>query len=135
MSSENIDQYADRMMPLIEKCIKKAFHGELDPEDILQFIRDGRAFSLSGITNETINIVTVFELLQYPRFTSANCMLVASDTPGIMRTVNRDFMPQVREYLKTCGASHIECYTSDAMRKIAERMGLIKIYNFFRAEI
>src|SRR5690606_19887463 len=120
---------------LVEKCIAKAYHGEMKTDDVLTLFTNKKVFAIAGFVGDHMVVVGVFEPIEYPRMRAISCILVAGDTPGVMQDINAEWMDKLRAYARSIGVDAIECLASDAMGRVLQRMGYRKTYNFFRMDL
>ena len=75
-TKELIDKYWGQCIPLLEKCIDRQMHGEMEVEDIYTRALKGEMYIIA-VKNDTpeipdVKLVLVLELIYYPRFTAMN---------------------------------------------------------------
>lgn len=122
-----------QMRPLIDKCISRAYHGEMETDDVFSLAIDAKVFAIAGFIASEMVVVGVFQPIEYPQMNCLNCIVVAGKSPGVMARINADWMGKLREYARNhLGMDAIECLASEAMTKVLVRMGYRKTYNFLR---
>lgn len=123
------------MRPLVDKCIQKAYHGEMNADDVFDLINQKKAFAIVGFVQGEVVIVGVFEPIEYPQMRTISCILVASTSRGIMKKIDAQWMDKIRDHARSLGVNAIECMASESMGRILRRMGYRKLYDFFRMDL
>lgn len=132
VTCQTASDYARSMRPLIEKCIAKAYHGEMTADDALQKLAEGKAFALVGFEDERVVCVGMFERIDYPRLTALNCFILAGKTECLVKKLDAQWMSRIRSLAVSMGADVIECYVSDPVARLLSGMGYSKVYNVCR---
>lgn len=133
VTAETVGALWDQMRPLVDKCVRKTFNGELETDDVLALILRGSSVAIVGLSGEgKVELVSVFERIVYPRMTTLNLFVLAGSRRGVMADVLADWRDKVSAWARASGAQAIDCSCSDAMMKVISPFGFERKYNACR---
>jgi hypothetical protein len=127
-TKEQYDRYWTTARPLIEKCIRRAMHGEITVDDIYAMAQQQQVYIFIVKSDKTImpsvKLVVVLDIVNYPRLPAMNIMALAGS--------NLDYFYK-KYWDKLCGWAYmngvrvLEGWVAPGMERI------ISSYNFKRA--
>ena len=135
-TKELIDKYWGQCTPLLEKCIDRQMHGEMNIEDIYTRALKGEMFiiAIKDDTSEVpdVKLVLVLELVYYPRFTAMNVVALGGRD---LKNMISEFWAHICGWAKVCGVTKIECSVPLAMERILKNVGFKQNYIQMRQEL
>ena len=135
-TKELIDKYWGQCKPLIEQCINRQMHGEMELDDIYTRTLKGEMYIIA-FKNDVpeipdVKLALVLELHYYPRFTAMNIVALGGRD---LKAMIDEFWPHVCGWAKICGVKKIECSVPLAMERILKNVGFKQHYIQMRQEL
>ena len=111
--------------PLLDKCVKKAFHGESTADDIRALVERGDAILAVGFGESgTVDIVAAMEPVYYPRMRTINVFALGGRTAGVMARLHETgFIDALKGWAKENGFDAMDAWTSLPMARFINRFG------------
>ncbi len=128
----NVNERWDVVGPLVDKCVKKAVHGEYTSADIRELLEHERMTALLVSEDGQPIFVCVFEFLFYPRKTVVNICAVGGRK--ILECLNY-YRKYLLEYWNSAGATEVQAEVSPAMERLLRPAGFREVYRTVRMEI
>lgn len=117
LQPEQVEEQWAQIRALLEP-VQAHCHGELTVDDVLDLVRDRRAFVLTYAEGGELALVGAFEVIQYPRRRVINAMMIGGKKLGV---VLNDFMGDVVKYGKTVGADAVRGYVRPSVARLVRR--------------
>ena len=135
-TKEQFDLYWGQCVPLLDKVIDKAMHGELTTEDIYNSAIQGQSyvFVLKGndIELPDVKLVLVMELVNYPRLPALNVIAIGGTN---LKQFFEKYWESVTGWAYMNGVRAIESSVSPAMARIISRFGFKHTYAHMRINL
>lgn len=135
-TKEQFDLYWAQCVPLLDRVIDKAMHGELTTEDIYTSAIQGQTyiFVLKNDDYEVpdIKFVIALDLVNYPRLAALNVVAVGGQHLGPF--FNR-FWDKLCGWAYMNGVRAIEGLMSPAMARIVTKLGFTQTYTHMRLNL
>jgi hypothetical protein len=125
-----VEELWPQMRPMFDRCVTKACHGEVQTDDILELLLNGRAVAIVGFNDDgEMEIAAAFEPIYYPRLKTLNLMALGGSSVGAMdRYVRSGWWDKLKAWALSNGFKAIDAWTSDSMRRVVARYGFKKQY-------
>lgn len=135
-TQEQVDKYWPRASKLIEKCIKRSMHGEMDVEDIKRMVLSQKAYVFvvkndSGIQPD-VRLVVILEMLHYPKLPALNILVLAGSELDVFF---EKFWQKLCGWAYMNGVRAIEGMVSPAMQRVISRYGFKPVYTQMRLNL
>ncbi len=122
--------------PLLEKCVKRAMHGEMTIDDIYNSALQGKMYIFVVKCDKTITksvkLALVLEIVHYPKLAAMNIVaLGGSDLDAL----------HAKYWKMLCGWAYmnsvrvIEGWVSPAMERVISQYGFKPVYTHMRLEL
>jgi hypothetical protein len=134
VNHNGIDALRDKLIPLFDKCVAKAFHGETTTNDIISLVAEGKALLAVCFDDDgEIELVAALEPADFPQFRAINIFALAGKSAGAMaRFGENGFMDLLKQWAIEQGFNAIDACTSPGMEKIVRRFGFQRLYIYNR---
>ena len=130
------DMYWTATKPLLEKCVKRAMHGEMTIDDIYNSALQGKMYIFVVKCDKTITksvkLALVLEIVHYPKLAAMNIVaLGGSDLDAL----------HAKYWKMLCGWAYmnsvrvIEGWVSPAMERVISQYGFKPVYTHMRLEL
>lgn len=138
-TQEAFARYWGATAPLLQRCIDKAFIGEMDINDIkdLAFRQQFFVVVLKSDLFETpmVKFAMVLEVKRYPRFAAMNVVAIGGEN---LKALLKRVWPHVQGYAYILGIRCMECSVSAAMERVLQGVGFkrrsVNMYQFLGGE-
>jgi hypothetical protein len=135
-TQEQVDKYWPRASKLVEKCIKRSMHGEMDVEDIKRMVLSQKAYVFvvkndSGIQPD-VRLVVILEMLHYPKLPALNILVLAGSELDVFF---EKFWQKLCGWAYMNGVRAIEGMVSPAMQRVISRYGFKPVYTQMRLNL
>ena len=135
-TKEHFDAYWPATKPLLEKCVKRAMHGEMTIDDIYNAALQGKMYIFVVKCDKTITksvkLALVLEIIHYPKLPAMNIVaLGGSDLDAL----------HAKYWKMLCGWAYmnsvrvIEGWVSPAMERVISQYGFKPVYTHMRLEL
>jgi len=135
-TKEQFDMYWTATKPLLEKCVKRAMHGEMTIDDIYNSALQGKMYIFVVKCDKTITksvkLALVLEIVHYPKLAAMNIVaLGGSDLDAL----------HAKYWKMLCGWAYmnsvrvIEGWVSPAMERVISQYGFKPVYTHMRLEL
>ena len=135
-TKEQFDMYWTATKPLLEKCVKRAMHGEMTIDDIYNSALQGKMYIFVVKCDKTITksvkLALVLEIVHYPKLAAMNIVaLGGSDLDAL----------HAKYWKMLCGWAYmnsvrvIEGWVSTAMERVISQYGFKPVYTHMRLEL
>jgi hypothetical protein len=135
-TKEQFDTYWTATKPLLEKCVKRAMHGEMTIDDIHNAALQGKMYIFVVKCDKTITksvkLALVLEIIHYPKLPAMNIVaLGGSDLDAL----------HAKYWKMLCGWAYmnsvrvIEGWVSPAMERVISQYGFKPVYTHMRLEL
>lgn len=135
-TKEQFDTYWTATKPLLEKCVKRAMHGEMTIDDIYNSALQGKMYIFVVKCDKTITksvkLALVLEIVHYPKLAAMNIVaLGGSDLDAL----------HAKYWKMLCGWAYmnsvrvIEGWVSPAMERVISQYGFKPVYTHMRLEL
>ena len=135
-TKEQFDMYWTATKPLLEKCVKRAMHGEMTIDDIYNSALQGKMYIFVVKCDKTIiksvKLALVLEIVHYPKLAAMNIVaLGGSDLDAL----------HAKYWKMLCGWAYmnsvrvIEGWVSPAMERVISQYGFKPVYTHMRLEL
>jgi hypothetical protein len=136
ITKEHFDKYWTRVRPMIDRCIKRAMHGEITVDDVLKMAQEHRAFIFivkcdKGIQPD-IKLVVVVEMSPYPQLQSANILALAGSDLDVFY---ERFWDKLCGWAYMNGIRAIEGLVAPAMQRVISKYGFKPVYTQMRLDL
>jgi hypothetical protein len=136
VTQEQLDKYWPCASKLIEKCIKRSMHGEMDVNDIKQMVIAKQAFAFVVKNDQCIQpdvkLVVVLEVLHYPKLPAFNILVLAGSELDVFF---EKFWKKLCGWAYMNGVRAIEGMVSPAMQRVISRYGFKPVYTQMRLDL
>ena len=133
---EHFEKYWSAARPLIEKCVRRAMHGEITVDDIRILAQQQQFYIFVVKCDKTIvpsvNLVVVLDIVDYPRLAALNVMALAgSDLDYFYR----------KYWKKLCGWAYMngvrvmEGWVAPGMERVISRYNFKRAYMLMRYDL
>lgn len=134
-----LESYWPQVEPLLEKCVRRASHGEYAVQDIKALAFSGRAFVFI-LTNDkhdftverNVKLALALEVVNYPRLPALNILAVGGSG---LRMAYEKYWGLLRGWAYMSGARAIEGWVGPGMQRTTERMGFKPVYTHMRYDL
>ena len=135
-TQEQFTKYWPRASKLVDKCIKRAMHGEMTVEDIHNLAMQQRAYVFvvkndKGIQPD-VKLVVVLEIMHYPRLPSLNILALAGSD---LEVFYEKFWQKLCGWAYMNGVRAIEGLVSPAMQRVISKYGFKPVYTQMRLDL
>jgi hypothetical protein len=135
-TKEHFDLYWPATKPLLERCVKRAMHGEMSIDDIHNAALAGKMYIFVVKCDKTITksvkLALVLEVVQYPKLAAMNIVALGGNDLDALHA----------KYWKLlCGWAYmnsvrvIEGWVSPAMERVISQYGFKPVYTHMRFEL
>ena len=135
-TKEQFDMYWTATKPLLEKCVKRAMHGEMTIDDIYNSALQGKMYIFVVKCDKTITksvkLALVLEIVHYPKLAAMNIVaLGGSDLDAL----------HAKYWKMLCGWAYmnsvrvIEGWVSPAMERVISQYCFKPVYTHMRLEL
>ena len=135
-TQELFDKYWAQCVPLFERVVDEAMHGELTVDDMYTRALAGQMYIIVAKNDETevpdVRLAMALELVYYPRYTAMNVVAIGGKD---LRPMIRRFWKYVCGWAYICGVRKMECSVAPAMEKILEAVGFERHYVQMRQDL
>jgi hypothetical protein len=135
-TQEQFDKYWPRASKLVDKCIKRSMHGEMNVDDIKNLALQQRAFVFvvkndKGIQPD-VKLVVVLEIAGYPRRSIMNILVLAGSD---LEVFYEKFWQKLCGWAYMNGIRAIEGCVSPAMQRVITKYGFKPTYTLMRLDL
>ncbi len=127
-TKEHYDKYWMAARPLIEKCIRRAMHGEITIDDILALAQQQKLYVFVVKSDKTITpsvkLVVVLDVVNYPRLPAMNILALAGSD---LNYFHKKYWNKLCGWAYMNGVRVLEGWVAPGMERI------VSSYNFKRA--
>lgn len=131
-----LDKHWPFAKPLLEDCIDKAAHGELEVSDIYDRIVSGHMYAFVFCNEDgpliDTKLALVLEVIHYPKLPTLNVVAIAGNDLSLLCD---GFWQHVRSWAYMNGARAIDALLSPAMARLVAPLGFEKVYQHVRCDI
>lgn len=133
---EHFDLYWPATKPLLEKCVDKAMHGELNIDDIYNAALAGQMFIFIFKSDKTITksvkLAFAMEIVKYPRLNAMNIVALGGNA---LDPLYKRFWHMVCGWAYMNSVRVIEGRVSPAMERVISRYGFKPVYTQMRLDL
>jgi len=127
-TKDHFDKYWTTARPLIEKCIRRAMHGEITVDDVYAMAQQQSLYIFVFKSDRTImpsvKLVLVLDIVNYPRLPTMNVMALAGSD---LNYFYKKYWSKLCGWAYMNGVRVLEGWVAPGMERI------ISSYNFKRA--
>jgi hypothetical protein len=134
-----LQAYWPHVAPLLEKCVRRAAHGEYTAEDIQRLAFAGRVFVFALVNDKydptvtrDVKLVLVLETVNYPRLPALNILAVGGSG---LKMAYQKYWKMLCGWAYMSGVRAIEGWVSPSMKRTTEPMGFKPVYTHMRYDL
>ena len=131
-----LDAYWAQAIPLLERCIGEAMHGELTIEDLYEGIKAGQLFGIVFKNDEgelpDVALALVLEPLLYPRMPVMNVVALGGRDLGVF---GEQSWRHICSWAYMSGLRHMQASASPAMARMLKKLGFKPVYTTMRMDL
>jgi len=135
-TQEHYDLYWAQCVPLLDKVIEKAMHGELTTNDIYEKALQGQMYVFickkDGGEYPDVKFAIVMELINYPRLAALNVVAIGGSH---LNPFFKKFWVKLCGWAYMNGVRAIEALVSPAMARIISKFGFTHTYAHMRINL
>ena len=135
-TQEHYDLYWAQCVPLLDRVIAKAMHGELTTDDIYNSATQGQMYVFICKKDEgeypDVMFVIVMELVNYPRLAAMNIVAIGGSH---LSPLFKKFWERLCGWAYMNGIRAIEALVSPAMARIISKFGFNHTYAHMRLNL
>ena len=131
-----LDVYWAQAVPLLERCIGEAMHGELTVEDLYEGIKAGQMFGIVVKNDEgelpDVALALVMELIFYPRMPVMNVVALGGRD---LEQFSNKFWKYVCGWSHLSGVRYMQASASPGMARMLKKLGFNSVYTTMRMDL
>jgi hypothetical protein len=135
-TKEHFDVYWSATKPLLEKCVKRAMHGEMSIEDIYNAALQGKMYIFVVKCDKTITksvkLALVLEIIPYPQMRAMNIVALGGND---LDALHAKYWKMLCGWAYMNSVRFIEGWVSPAMERVISRYGFKPVYVHMRLEL
>jgi hypothetical protein len=132
VNAQLVEQYWPQIRPLLDRCVKKAMHGELEVDDIKALALAGRLVIMVFTDSVTVHLAIAIEPVDYPRLPGINIIAMGGTNFGL---IQNKYWTYFKGWAMMNGAKMIEASVSPAMARILRKYGYVEEYTHVRCRL
>jgi hypothetical protein len=133
---ENFEKYWPLAKPLIEKCIRRAMHGEITIDDIRALAQQQQLYVFVVKYDKTIipsvKLVVVMDVANYPRLAAMNIFAIAGTD---LDYFYRKYWKKLCGWAYMNGVRVLEGWVSPSMERVISRYNFKRAYTLMRYDL
>ncbi len=133
---ENFEKYWPLAKPLIEKCIRRAMHGEITIDDIRALAQQQQLYVFVVKYDKTIipsvKLVVVMDVANYPRLAAMNIFAIAGTD---LDYFYRKYWKKLCGWAYMNGVRVLEGWVSPSMERVISRYQFKRAYTLMRYDL
>jgi hypothetical protein len=135
-TKDQVDKYWPQASKLVDRCIKRAMHGEMRVEDIYNKVINQQVY-VFVVKNDSciqpdVKLVVVLEIMNYPRLPALNILALGGSSLDVFY---EKFWKKLCGWAYMNGIRSIEGFVSPAMQKVISRYGFKQTYAHMRLNL
>ena len=131
-----LDAYWAQAVPLLERCIGEAMHGELTVEDLYEGIKAGQMFGIVFKNDEgelpDVALALVLEPILYPRMPVMNVVALGGRD---LEQFGGKFWQHICSWAYMNGLRHMQASASPGMARMLKKLGFSSVYTTMRMDL
>jgi|TARA_R110000765_G_scaffold188233_1_gene293665 hypothetical protein len=131
-----LDIYWGQAVPLLQRCIDEAMHGELTVEDLYEGIKAGVMYGIVFKNDEgelpDVALVVVLEPALYPRLSAMNVLALGGRDLG---EFGEKYWKHICSWSYLNGLRHMQASASPGMARMLKRLGFKSVYTTMRMDL
>jgi hypothetical protein len=135
-TKEQFDMYWPSTKPLLEKCVKRAMHGELTIDDIHQAALQAKMYIFVVKSDKTITksvkLALALEIVPYPQLRAMNIVALGGTD---LDALHEKYWKMLCGWAYMNSVRYIEGWVSPAMERVISRYGFKPVYTHMRLEL
>lgn len=135
-TKEHFDMYWPATKPLLEKCIKRAMHGEMTIDDLYNAALAGKmyifVFKNDKTITKSVKLALALEIVNYPRIPAMNVVSLGGND---LDALHGKFWKMICGWAYMNGVRVIEGLVSPAMERVISRYGFKPVYTHMRLDL
>ena len=135
-TQEQFDLYWTQCVPLLDRVIERAMHGELTTDDIYEKALQGQMYVFickkDGGEYPDVKFAIVMELINYPRLAAMNIVAIGGSH---LNPFFKKFWSKLCGWAYMNGIRAIEALVSPAMARIISKFGFNHTYAHMRLNL
>ena len=135
-TADALDIYWGQAVPLLQRCIDEAMHGELTVEDLYEGIKAGVMYGIVFKNDEgelpDVALVVVLEPALYPRLSAMNVLALGGRDLGVF---GEKYWKHICSWSYLNGLRHMQASASPGMARMLKRLGFKSVYTTMRMDL